>query len=384
MIEANSRPGAAVQASIPFNDLRRQYEMFAAEIEAETLKVLRTGWWLNGAQVRDFAATFAAYVGATHCIPVSNGTDAIELALKASGIEAPNGEVITVANAGGYTTTAARSVGLVPVYADIEEARQVMSITSAISCVSERTGIVVATHLYGNTVDVLELRRRLNEIGRQDIVIIEDCAQAHGARVDNRIVGSIGDMSTFSFYPTKNLGAMGDAGAVVTSSDAFAAKVRSLQQYGWGSKYQIVDQGGRNSRMDEVQAAILRTILPSLDRLNAERADILSSYERAATNGVTLIERRPGAVVHLAVAMTDRRDDLRKFLAGRGIATDIHYPILDCDQPAWRDLPMRVSADNLAVSRRATGRILSVPCFVGMTGSEIDQVASALGEFSAS
>jgi len=381
MIDANNRTVAAIQANIPFNDLRRQYEMFATEIEAETLKVLRTGWWLNGTQVRDFAAAFATYVGATHCIPVSNGTDAIELALKASGIKAPDGEVITVANAGGYTTTAARSTGLVPVYADVEESTQVMSILSAIGCVSDRTGVVVATHLYGNTVDVVELRRRLEEIGRGDIVIIEDCAQAHGARVNGRIVGSIGDMSTFSFYPTKNLGAMGDAGAVVTSSDEFAAKVRSLQQYGWGSKYQIVDQGGRNSRMDEVQAAILRTILPSLDRLNAERADILSRYQSAAASGVAFIERRRGAVVHLAVAMTDRRDDLRKFLAGRGIATDIHYPILDCDQPAWRDQPMRVSADNLAVSRRAINRILSVPCFVGMTGGEIDQVASALAEF---
>mgnify|MGYP003385865854 CR=1 FL=1 len=126
MIEANNRTAAAVQASIPFNDLRRQYDVFAADIESEVLKVLRTGWWLNGTQVRDFATAFADYVGATHCIPVSNGTDAIELALKASGCKTPGGEVITVANAGGYTTTAARSVGLVPVYADIEEPTQVM------------------------------------------------------------------------------------------------------------------------------------------------------------------------------------------------------------------------------------------------------------------
>ena len=384
MIEANNRTAAAVQASIPFNDLRRQYDVFAADIESEVLKVLRTGWWLNGTQVRDFATAFADYVGATHCIPVSNGTDAIELALKASGCKTPGGEVITVANAGGYTTTAARSVGLVPVYADIEEPTQVMSVASAMGCVSERTGVVVATHLYGNTVDVVELRRRLNEIGRQDIVIIEDCAQAHGARVGGRIVGSIGDMSTFSFYPTKNLGAMGDAGAVVSSSDEFAGKVRALQQYGWGSKYQIVLEGGRNSRMDEVQAAILRTLLPSLDGLNAERARILSSYEKAVPNDVAFIQRRAGAVVHLAVAMTDRRDDLRTFLAGRGIATDIHYPILDCDQPAWKGLPMRVSDDNLAVSRRAITRILSVPCFVGMTVGEIEQVANALAEFPAS
>lgn len=381
MIKSSNRLGSISNPEIPLNDLRRQYAMFALDIEAITTEVLRSGWWLNGMQVRNFAAEFANYIGGGHCIPVSNGTDAIELALKAIGCKAPEVEVITVANAGGYTTTAARSVGLVPVYADIDEDTQIMSVSSAIGCVSDRTAVVVATHLYGNTVDVFNLRRRLNEIGRQDIVIIEDCAQAHGARVDGQVVGSIGDISTFSFYPTKNLGAMGDAGAIVTSSNEFAGKVRALQQYGWGPKYQIMLAGGRNSRMDELQAAILRTILPSLDNLNAERADILSRYESAGAADVAFIKRRPGAVVHLAVAMTNRRDDLRKFLTSRGIATDVHYPILDCDQPAWRDHPMRVSDDNLAVSRRATGRLLTLPCFVGMTGSEVDRVASALAEF---
>lgn len=368
---------------IPFNDVRRQYTRFAGALEHSVLETLRSGWWLNGSRVRDFARQFAQYVNAAHCIPVANGTDALELALRAVSSTAPDRtEVITVANAGGYSSIAARSAGLVPVYADVMSSSQLLSIASAIACLSEDTLAVIATHLYGGVVDVWALREALNRAGRSDVKIVEDCAQSHGARLGAQSTGSLGDISAFSFYPTKNLPAVGDAGAVVTSSPELAAVVQSLQQYGWSAKYHVEREGGRNSRMDEIQAAALLAVLPHLDELNEERAEILRRYQEVADPSIQFIERAPGAVIHLAVVATEKRDELRGFLKACGIATDVHYPLLDCVQKGWKGNGSRVGPEGVKVSLSGAERVLSLPCFVGMTGAEIDHVSDALSRFS--
>ena len=216
-----------VMPIIPIDDLKRVFRSNEAALAAATQAVLASGWWLNGEQHERFCEEFASYVGATRCIGVANGTDALEIAMRAllqvRGRD--QREVVTVANAGGYSTVVSRLLGLTPVYADIEEATQLACLDSMISCISEDTALVVATHLYGGALDVPRLRKMLDEAGHADVPILEDCAQAHGARLGDTIVGSLGDIAAFSFYPTKNLGALGDAGAVVTSYEELAKAV---------------------------------------------------------------------------------------------------------------------------------------------------------------
>ncbi|WP_284735823.1 DegT/DnrJ/EryC1/StrS family aminotransferase [Dongia deserti] len=365
------------------NDLKRLYTAYQADIETAALAAMRSGWWLNGGCAKSFCASFARACGASECIPVANGTDALEIALRAvATARSPAGrEVITVANAGGYTTVACRQSQLVPVYADVEERSQLLAIESAVAALSDQTLAIVATHLYGGVVDVPVLRRMLREAGYGHVAIVEDCAQAHGARSGDAPVGSLGDIAAFSFYPTKNLGAMGDAGAIVTSDAVLADIVRKLRQYGWSAKYHVDLGGGRNSRMDEVQAAILQTMLPRLGALNAERARIRSRLSEAAGDSLEFVDGGPGAVVHLAVVRSPTRDALRRFLVERGVESEIHYPVLDCDQLGWEHLPMRIAPGGLPIARRSVGEILTLPCFPGMTKHELTALCTALEEW---
>ncbi|MGH8552349.1 MAG: DegT/DnrJ/EryC1/StrS family aminotransferase, partial [Methylococcales bacterium] len=368
---------------IPINDLRRLYGLHERSIEDIVLSTLRSGKWLNGPHAKALQSKIETWLNVSACIPVANGTDALELAMQGIlQVPGPTGrEVITVANAGGYATTACRLNDLLPVYVDIEETSQLISIPSVLSALSSDTALIVTTHLYGGVVDVVKLRAAVDDAGFPGIAILEDCAQAHGARLGDRAVGSLGDIAAFSFYPTKNLGAMGDAGAVVTSDAELAACVSDLHQYGWRMKYRVERAGGRNSRMDEIQAAILEMRLSYLPKSNAERLRILSCYREAAGKSLSIVDGGPGAVVHLAVLRTTARDALRDHLMKRGIATDVHYPILDFDQPGWRHLPMRLAPGGLSVSRRSVQEITTIPCFEGMTEDEIQRIASALRDW---
>ncbi len=368
---------------IPLNDLKRVYSSNEQAVCDAVTAAIASGWWLNGTRTASFCKEFAAYVGVARCIGVANGTDALEIAFRALvETRQPKGrEVITVPNAGGYSAIACRLAGLTPVYADIEERSQLVSIESVRSALGEETAVVVATHLYGGGVNVAELRRVMDAAGYAHVPILEDCAQAHGARLEGRMVGSLGDVATFSFYPTKNLGAFGDAGAIVTSQAKLADACDALRQYGWAGKYTIGRPGGRNSRLDEVQAAILSALLPGLDDANACRVAILDKYEQAAPNGVAFVRSAEGAVAHLAVILCDDREGLRAHLAGNGIATDVHYPVLDCDQPGWRDQPQKLAPGGVPVARASVGRLLTLPCFPGMTAEEIDRVCEALASW---
>lgn len=372
------------QDSLPMNDLKRLYQRYQVEIEREVASTLRSGWWLNGAVGKRFAANFSRFIGVSECVLVANGTDAIEFALaavvKRSG--ARGREVVLAANAGGYASCACWHNDLIPHYVDIESASQLVDVRSVLKAVNADTAAIVVTHLYGGVVDVRAIRARLAEAGLSHIPIVEDCAQAHGARIGSDVAGSLGDISTFSFYPTKNLGAMGDGGAVLTSDAAAAAHVRQLQQYGWSSKYHVGVPNGRNSRMDEVQAAILDVLLGDVDIRNGQRRAILDRYRSVAGHRLQFLEGGDGAVAHLAVALCDDRDAFRAFMSERGVDTDIHYPVLDCDQVGWAELPMK-GMENLAISRGSVSRLCSVPCYPDMTSDEIEQVCLAIREWEA-
>jgi len=361
---------------IQINEPLREYEELSASIEAAVLTTLRSGRWLFSEATKIFARNFSAYLGVSHIVPVANGTDALELALRAVGVGLGD-EVITAANAGGYTSTACRIIGAVPVYADITLPEMTLDPEDAVALLSSKVKAVVVTHLYGNLADVDRLRCLLNAAGREDVTILEDCAQAHGARRDGRLAGSFGDIAAFSFYPSKNLGALGDAGAVATCRDDLAGKVRLLHQYGWETRYRSIEPYSRNSRIDEIQAAILIVKLQHLDAMNSARRAILSRYRAALPAGYVLCaDEGEGSVGHLAVILCPDRAVAAVHLHQRGIQTDVHYPTLDCDQPAWRNLPMRSSG--LANSRAAVGRILTLPCFPYLSETEMIAVCEAL------
>ena len=281
---------------------------------------------------------------------------------------------MTVSNAGGYTSTAVRAIGANPMYVDIEQSDHLMSLRTfeaAIASTARTPKALVVTHLYGSAVDINPIAERARALG---IAIIEDCAQALGARRDGRMVGTLGDIATTSFYPTKNLGAIGDAGALFTSQPQLAATVRRLRQYGWESKYCTTTPGGMNSRMDEMQAAIVRVKLPHLDSFNQRRNAIHERYEAAASEDIRFVTSSvPGFIGHLAVIETDDREDLRRRLDKAGIATDVHYPIPDHLQPL-----VGAGAPQLAVTEHAAQHILTVPLFPELRDDEIQRVSDAL------
>lgn len=359
---------------VPFHSPVRQYEADRAAIDAAVARVLSSGRYVLGPEVEAFEAAFAEYTGVGHALGVATGTDALVLALKAAGV-GPGDEVITAANAGGYTTTACVLMGASPVFADVREDSLTLDPGSAAAAVSARTKALVATHLYGSLADVHALRALAD---RHGLVFIEDCAQSHGAMLDGKRAGSFGDLATFSFYPTKNLGALGDGGAVVCHDEGLAKRLRSLRQYGWASKYEVSVVGGMNSRLDPLQAAVLAVRLPRLDERNERRRALFERYERALAPAGLRFGRAEGEafVGHLCVVRVPNRDAMRVALEVKGVGTDIHYPILDCDQPAWRGMGWR--SESLGVSRGVTGSLLSLPLYPEMTDAEADEVIGAV------
>ena len=326
---------------------------------------------ITWAEHNNFEDDFADYCGTAHAIGVGNGTDALELALLALDC-GPGDEVITVANAGGYTTTACISVGATPVYVDINPDSLTMSPESLATALSNKTKAVVVTHLYGQLADMDGI---LATLSAKNIPVIEDCAQAHGATRNGKRAGSLGALGTFSFYPTKNLGALGDGGAIVTSDSKLADRLSELRQYGWTSRYQATTPRGRNSRLDEIQAAVLRIKLRHLDAWNARRLEIAKRY--AEVPGVSIIGSQDESfVAHLCIARHEDRDATMKKLNVQGVDTAIHFPTLDCHQPAMKNLSWR--AMPLDKSENAVTTIFSLPCFPELADKEVDYVCKAL------
>ena len=360
---------------VPLNDLRRSNEAYADDLRAAFDQVVGAGSFILGPQVAAFEDEFAAFCGVTNCVGLASGSDALELALRASGISADD-DVITVANAGMYSTIAIRAVGARPRYVDIDDETLTLAPGQLAPSLTSRTRAIIVTHLYGRISAMDEISRFARE---REIAIIEDCAQAHGARHGNAPAGSLGTIGCFSFYPTKNLGALGDAGAVTTNDAKLAARVRALRQYGWEEKYRVAIDGGRNSRLDELQAAMLRVRLPYVERENAARRRIVRAYAERIRHPLIRVPAPPeeGCAAHLAVVRSARRDSLRQYLRSRDVGTDVHYPIADHRQSVARE----ADVVSLPVTERACAEVLSLPCFPSMTSDEVDHVIDACNEW---
>jgi dTDP-3-amino-2,3,6-trideoxy-4-keto-D-glucose/dTDP-3-amino-3,4,6-trideoxy-alpha-D-glucose/dTDP-2,6-dideoxy-D-kanosamine transaminase len=362
-------------ATVPVNDPVRLYRRLQPEFDAAVEEVLASGCFIDGPFTERFAAQFAAWCGVARCLTVGSGMEALELSLRAFGI-GPGDEVITVANAGGFATGACRLVGASPVWIDVREDTLGLDTDAVIAAVRDCTKLVIATHLYGIAVDVPAIRHALDAIGRPDVRILEDCAQAHGATRCGRRAGSLGDVAAFSFYPTKNLGAFGNAGAVVTDDSEIARRIERLRLYGWSSQFRQELPFGRNGRIDEVQSAVLSVKLAHVDAWNAERRSIVARYAAAVAAPARVIGAGdPTNACHLAVLRTADRPTIARALADAGIDTSIHYPFLDCDQASEAGLPGRRMP--LRVSEEARHEILSLPCYPGLSEPEIEQVLRA-------
>jgi dTDP-3-amino-2,3,6-trideoxy-4-keto-D-glucose/dTDP-3-amino-3,4,6-trideoxy-alpha-D-glucose/dTDP-2,6-dideoxy-D-kanosamine transaminase len=373
---APTRAATAPPLIVPLNDLSRQTDALSAPIQEAVERAVAGGRYLFGPQVSDFEHEFAAYCRVPYCVSVANGTDALELALRALGC-GPGSEVVTVANAGMYGSVAVLLAGARPVFADIDPATMTMAPEVLAGCLGERTAAVIVTHLYGGLADIEALCAIARE---RNIPVVEDCAQAHGAQRNGRRAGAFGDIGCFSFYPTKNLGALGDAGAVVTRNDDLAATLRELRQYGWTSKYHAARPFGRNSRMDEIQAAVLRVKLPHLEQWNDRRRAIVRRYREAA-QGLLAFPDASGwdHVAHLCVVRSPVRDRLRHHLERDGIATDVHYPVPDHQQAALREVLPRTYS--LPATEQAAGEILTLPCFPELREDEMAHVCASLERF---
>jgi dTDP-4-amino-4,6-dideoxygalactose transaminase len=362
----------ANDVKVPFNDLSRGMTRDREELLEATARVLDSGYAIHGAEHAAFERELAAYIGVREAVGVASGTDALELAIKAVMPEGRT-RVLTAGNAGAYTSTATVRAGFEPVYADVDATTLCLTAESVADRL-EGVGVIVVTHLYGRLGDALSLRALCDANG---IALVEDCAQAIGAVRDGRYAGSFGHAATISFYPTKNLGAIGDGGAVVTDDERLAARLRMLRQYGWETKYRATLPGGTNSRLDELQAAFLRIRLRSIDGFNARRREIVERYREATTNGslAVLPADGPHHAAHLAIARSTRRDEVRAHLTAAGIATDVHFPLPDWKQAAFADF---APADELDATVAACKEVLSLPLFPELTDDEVELVCEAL------
>ena len=361
---------------IPFNDLHCQNQPVAEELTAAVTRVIDSGRYILGEEVAAFESEFAAYLGVSHCIGVASGTDAIQLALM--GLNVGRGdEVITAANTCVPTISGIAATGATPVLADVCDRTLTLEASAVADAITPRTRAIVPVHLYGHACDVRALE---DVVHGKPIEIVEDCAQAHGAQYDDDLCGSFGKCAAFSFYPTKNLGALGDGGAVATNDDETAERIRSLHQYGRATGYEH-PRPGINSRLDEMQAAVLRVKLRCLNATNEERRDLAAMYTQGiATEWVSPVHTADWATPnhHLYVVQSSHRDNVQAHLANHNIATQIHYPIPIHLLEAYRSLG-RPGA--YPVSERACRSVLSLPLYPGMPAEHVAEVIDAVNAF---
>ena len=361
---------------IPTANPAAQYQAYKREIDQAVMSVMERGQYILGEEVGLFESEFAAYTGVAHAVGVGSGTEALHMALRACGV-GPGDEVLTVSHTAVATVAAIGQTGATPVLADIQPDRYTMDPEQVARLVTTRSRAIIPVHLYGQPADIspiLEIARR------HGLRVIEDCAQAHGALYKGKRVGSWGDMGCFSFYPTKNLGALGDGGMVVTNDATLAGKARTLREYGWVNRTSQVP--GWNSRLDTIQAAVLRIKLRRLDADNGARARLAARYQHLlARTSRTLPVAQPDTthVFHLYVVRSDRRDGLQAYLKSKGVATMVHYPLPVHLQPAYKThLP---GSDRLPWTERVVRDILSLPMFPQLAEADVEIVASTIKDF---
>ena len=362
--------------TIPLLDLHAQHDAIRGVLDAALARVLAHGRFVSGPEVAEFEDAFAAYCDVGHCVGVSNGTTAIELVLRVAGIGAGD-EVVTTPLTFIASVEPVLLAGARPVFADVDPETGLLSVEAAEAALTPRTAALMPVHLYGQPVD-LDAYRALAD--RHGLFLVEDAAQAHGAAWRGRRAGSVGDASTFSFFPGKNLGALGDAGAVTTGDDAFAARVRKLRDHGRSDKYRH-DVVGTNARLDTLQAAALHAKLPHLEGWNEARRRHAAAYDAAFAQvaGVRPIRAHEDAtaVYHQYVVRVDDRDGARAALAEQGIETGVHYPVPLHRQPALADL----DGGDFPAAEALADEVLSLPVFPELTHDQRDSVVAALAAF---
>ncbi|WAL60531.1 DegT/DnrJ/EryC1/StrS family aminotransferase [Thermocoleostomius sinensis] len=355
---------------IPFGDLKRQYDQLREPIDRATQEVYSSGWFVLGQHVQRFEAEFATYCGAMHGVGVGSGTEAIHLALLACGVE-PGDEVITVSNTCVPTLSAISFAGAVPVFVDIDETTYTIDPARIEERITSKTKAIVPVHLYGQCADMDPILEIANRYG---LVVVEDCAQATGAKYKGRMAGTMGHAGAFSFYPSKNLGAFGDGGLVLTNNATIADRVTKLRNYGQEKRYYHAIKGF-NSRLDELQAAILSAKLPYLDQWNDRRRQIASRYDQAfsSLNVVCPVEAPDRVhVYHLYVIRVPQREQFQAFLAEKGIGTIIHYPVpvhLQASYSEYRD-----QGTYLPITEQQRRDIISLPLYPELTDDEVDYI----------
>lgn len=366
-----------MKTRVPFVDLHAQYLAHRAEIDAAIRSVIEQTAFIGGTHVRAFEQSFAALTGRRHCVSCANGTDAIYVVLRMLGI-GPGDEVITGAISWISSSETIGQTGATPVFVDMDRYFG-LDATQLEAAITPRTRAILPVHLYGQCVDmdmVLEIA------ARHGLYVIEDCAQAHLATYAGRQAGSMGLAGTFSFYPGKNLGAYGDAGAIVTDDEELARRCRAYANHGALVKHQH-EMEGINSRLDGLQAAILSAKLPHLHGWTEQRRGVAAAYDAALAgiDGVQIPRRRPGTehVFHLYVIQTRNRDDLRQFLAERGIETQVHYPTALPLLPAYRRLGHGPA--DFPQAYAAQSEILSLPMYAELPPTSVGDVAEAIRAF---
>lgn len=365
---------------IPFSDLKLQYQSIKEEVDAGIERVLRSGWFILGQEVRAFEEEFAAYIGVPYAVGVGSGTEALHLALLACDL-APGDEVITVSHTAVATVAAIELAGAKPVFVDIDPLSYTMDPSELEDKITSVTRAILPVHLYGQVADMSPILTVAREHG---LKVIEDAAQAHGAEYQGRKAGSVGDLGCFSFYPTKNLGAYGDGGMIVTSDAGLAERLSLLRQYGWHERY-VSSIKGINSRLDELQAAILKVKLRHLDEWNAKRRNHAGLYNRLLREAAltTPVEMSYGKhCYHLYVVASKHRDDLQTFLRDNGVGALVHYPVPVHLQGAYQDLGLGTGA--LPVTEQCAREVLTLPVAPELTEEQIGKVCDLIVEFECS
>lgn len=369
---------AAQHMKVPFLELAPSYRELQPEIDTAIHRVLEKGWYILGEEVEAFEGEFAAYIGAGHCVGVGNGLDALALILEAYGVGAGD-EVIVPSNTYIATALAVSRLGALPVFVEPDVLTHNIDPNRIEAAITARTRAIMPVHLYGLPVDI----KSIGEIAsRKSLVVIEDAAQAHGSSYGGIQAGSLGDAAGFSFYPGKNLGAFGDAGAVVTDDKSIADKVRVLRNYGSEKKY-FNEVRGHNSRLDELHAAALRVKLQYLSAWNARRKEVAKRYLAELRDiGELQLPVEPDGYQscwHLFVVTTPYRDALQQYLLKQGVATMIHYPLPPYRQRAYEYL--KLQPGDFPVADRLADQVLSLPMGPHMSMEHVDHVCEAVRGF---
>lgn len=361
---------------IKFVELKKQYDLYAEEYEENALTAMRSGWYILGNELKEFEISFAEYMGAKYCIGVNSGLDALILAVRALEI-GPGDEVIVPANTYIASVLGITENGATPVFVE-PDAFYNIDVEKIEEAITDRTKAILPVHLYGQSADMKAICTIADKYG---LFVIEDCAQSHGAKFQNKYTGTWGSIGCFSFYPTKPMGALGDSGALLTDNPVLAEKIRKLRNYGSGVKY-INEMTGKNTRLDEIQAAVLKVSLRHLQEGNSYRKRIAERYLSEIKNPlIQLPQTKAGCehVYHVFAIQCKNRDKLQKYLNDNGIETLIHYPIPPHMQECYRYLGYKEG--DYVISERIAKQELSLPIYNGMPENDIDAVISAINNY---